>query len=263
MHKDNEKLKEIIRIIEKFCYDREDPVKAMAQMRMVPEGCDAFGIEDHEIKLLRDRILTEFTLSMSELVDLAEYLLSTGKYEFGGLAIRLLKKQRPRLDLNAKQAVRSWLDKYVENWVHADVLGLKILPVFRELSLMDIIELKEWCKSPSKWMRRACIGSLNAGRRPLKTDEILDFILPYISDNEKVVQQSIGFCLAAVWQKSHQQVEDFLAEHKEQMHNLSIKHATSGMSLAMARSFRKSSTRPKTSYRKPNPKPPYRKDIKK
>ena len=115
MHKDNEKLKEIIRIIEKFCYDREDPVKAMAQMRMVPEGCDAFGIEDHEIKLLRDRILTEYTLSMSELVDLAEYLLSTGKYEFGGLAIRLLKKQRPRLDLNAKQAVRRWLDKYVEN----------------------------------------------------------------------------------------------------------------------------------------------------
>lgn len=261
MLKKNEKLKEIIRIIEKFCYDREDPIKAMGQMRMVPEGCDAFGVDDSEIKILRDRILSEYEPSMSEIVDLGDYLLSTGKYEFGGLALRLLKKLRPRLDLNAKQAVRRWLDNYVENWVHADILGQKILPVFRELSLMDLKELKEWCKSPSKWMRRACISSLNAGRRPLEAGEILDFILPYISDEEKVVQQSIGFCLAALWHKAHLPVEEFLAAHKEEMHNLSIKHATSGMPLVQARSFRKTSTRPKGNFRKP--KTGHKKDYKK
>lgn len=261
MLKNNEKLREVIRISEKFFYDHEDPVKAMAQMRMVPEGCDAFGIEDQDLRVLRDRILSEYTLSMAEIVDLGEHFMSTGKYEFGNLAIKLLKKYRPRLDLNAKLAIRLWLDRYVENWVHADILGQKILPVFRELSLMDIKELKEWCKSPSKWMRRACINSLNAGRRALDTGEILDFILPYISDEEKVVQQSIGFCLSALWHKACAPVEDFLAAHKEEMHNLSIKHATSAMPLIQARQFRKTSSHPKGNFRKP--KPGYKKDYKK
>ena len=85
----NKRFKSIYAEIERFCFDREAPVLALRNMRNFTEGYDAFGIEDEELKVLRDRIMDEYEITPREIAELGLILLKTGKYEFGTLAILL------------------------------------------------------------------------------------------------------------------------------------------------------------------------------
>ncbi len=249
-----DKYKAAYGVVEKFCFDREDPVKAINNMRFFPEGYDAFGIEDEELKILRDRILEDFGFEMADLADFGKVLLRTGKYEFGTLAIMLLKKHRPRMDAYVMSAVKEWLDRGVENWAHADLIAIKLIPVFFELELCTLESLALWRESESKWTRRAAITCLNALKSPLSSEEILSFVRPLLSDKEKVVQQALGLCLADLWQKHNEPVESFLAENKESMDQLALKNATAHMPISVAKHFRKPNPHPRNPHAKHKPK---------
>ncbi len=238
MKKMTKKLKTIYHEIEKFCFDREDPVRAIRNLRNFPEGYDAFGIEDEELKVLRDRILEIYNPSPREISILGQHLLATGKYEYGTVAIMLIKKHRPRLDAYIRERIKEWLDLGVENWAHADFLGSKILPVLFELELCDLNSYVSWRDSHSKWTRRAVVTSLMWQRKALDPDEMLRFITPLISDREKVVQQTLGLFLRDLWNKAPVPVENFLSEHQQDIDRYTLKQATSSMPLSKAKSFR-------------------------
>ncbi len=233
----NDRFKKIYKLVEKFCFDREDPVKAIRNMRDFKEGYDAFGIDEEEIKVLRDRIMDEYELSPREIADFGLILLKTGKYEFGTLAILLLKKHRPRLDPYVREKVKEWLDTAVENWAHADLLGIKILPVFFELELTDLQAFASWRDSPSKWTRRAAITSLIWLRKALPADDILRFLEPVLLEKDRVAQQAISWLLKDLWNKGAEVVEEFLETHKNNMDRNILKQVSSAMPLAKAKKF--------------------------
>ena len=257
MHENNVRFKEIIRIVEKFCFDREDPVRAISEMRFFPEGYDAFGIEDEELKVLRDRILAEFDPSPPEIADLGKILFAMGKYEYGSLAIMLIKKHRPRVDRYVFEGVIQWFEKGVENWAHADILAIKILPVFYELEIADLKDFEELRASKSRWLRRAAAVSMNYFRRALEAEVILGFLKPLLPDTQKVVQHGVGNALNELWHKNHEPVEAFLNENKAEIQFLTLRNACTGMPHAKSRALKKENPnyRQKTYKKKPRPNP--------
>ncbi len=237
MEKLNDKFKEIYRKIEQFCFDREDPIKAIRNMRNFSEGYDAFGIDDDDLKILRDRILEEYDLSPREIADFGLYLLQTGKYEFGSLAIMLIKKHRPRLDPYVREKIKEWLDTGVENWAHADMLGIKILPVLFELELVDLSSYASWRDSRSKWTRRAAVVSLIWLKKALPAEDILRFIEPLQTDRQRDVQQALGWLLKDMWNRATDVVEEYLENNKNNLDRYVLKHAVSQMPLSKAKQF--------------------------
>lgn len=245
------KYAEIIREIEKFCYDREDPVKAIRNMRDFTEGYDAFGIDYEEMKVIRNRILEESKLEVPELAELGLILMQTGKYELGTLAIMLLKKHRPRLNSYIRDLVKEMLDTAVENWAHTDFLAEKILPVFFELGLDTLESFEIWLQSESKWTRRATIISLMNMRKALDMDEILSFILPVIEDRQQTVQQAISWLMADLWHKNGERVEAFLDEHFEKLSPTVLKQVSAQMPAAKAKRYRPKPKRKPKAKQKP------------
>lgn len=238
MQAKNELYDKILKNALKFCYDREDPVRAIRNMRNFYEGYDAFGIEDEEIKVLRDRILDEYDLEVEELADLGTILLKTGKYELGTLAIMFLKKNRPRLTTYICEQVRYWLDELVENWAHADFLAIKILPVLFELELMDVEEWQKWRDSESKWTRRAALVTFVWLKRAVDAEKILEFATPVLKDKERVVQQGLAWLLSDLWHKSSEPVEEYLLEYKKDMSPNTLKSISEKMPYTKAKLIR-------------------------
>lgn len=249
MKKMNKKLETIFKQIGNFCFDREDPNQAIRNLRNFPEGYDAFGIEDEELKVLRDRILADYKLSPREIADLGVHLFKTGKYEFGTIAIMLIKKHRPRIDAYVRERIKEWLDVGVENWAHADLLGSKILPVFFELDLVDLQSFASWRDSKSKWTRRAVVASLMFHRQALDPEDLLKFIQPLVSEREKVVQQVMGAFLRDLWNKASEPVEEFLTQNQESLDINVLKTATMNMPKAKAKGFLPRQPRNKSSQR--------------
>lgn len=213
--------KEIYRYVESFFWDHEDPVLVIRNSRNFQEGYDAYGLTDDELHQLKHQVLDKYELSPLELAELGTIFIRTGKFEFGSLAILLLKKHRPRLTREIFEIVSTWFDKGVENWSHCDLLASKILPVCLELGLCSLEDLELWRKKESKWARRAAILTLlYPARMGADPQSLLDFIDPLMKDRERQVQQALGRFLSKLRENHPAIVEEFLLTHKTKLPRL-------------------------------------------
>ena len=140
----NERQLEIFCHCEKFFFDHEKPALVNKYAHYFTEGYDAFGISEEEMKLLRDEVLSKWEPSVQELAELGRHFFATGKYEFGSLAIMLLKKHRPRFDREVYESVKRFTEESLANWAHADLISTKITPVFLELEIANMEDFAEW-----------------------------------------------------------------------------------------------------------------------
>jgi len=231
-------------MIEKYCFDHEDPVMAIRNMRFFKEGYDAFGLDEEQLRILRNRIIMEYDPSPQEIADLGKVLFKTGKYEYGSIAFLLLKKHRPRLDRYVFEGVKQWLDEGVENWAHSDLLCTKITPVFLELGIATLEDFIPWRESSSKWTRRAVPVTMIWLKKHMAAEVLLDFIRPLMQDPERVVHQGLGWFLRELWKVSPVVVEEFLLEHKDTAPRLIIQYATEKMSPGKKKLYQKYRKRP-------------------
>jgi len=245
----NERQLEIFCHCEKFFFDHEKPALVNKYAHYFTEGYDAFGISEEEMKLLRDEVLSKWEPSVQELAELGRHFFATGKYEFGSLAIMLLKKHRPRFDREVYESVKLFTEESLANWAHADLISTKITPVFLELEIANMEDFAEWRSSPSKWSRRVSAVTMLWQRGKLPPAELLDFMRPLMSDPERVVHQGVGWFLRELWRLFPTEVEEFLLEHKDSAPRLIIQYATEKMSKDKKRRFRKTTARERSQDR--------------
>lgn len=246
---------EIFGFCEKYFFDHENPLLVNKNARYFTEGYDAFGLDEMQLKELRNEVLARFQPSVPELAKLAYHFFATGKYEFGSIAILLLKKHRPRFDRSVYEEIRRCLDKGVENWAHADLIATKITPIFLELELASMEDFRSWIDSESKWTRRVAAVTMLWQKTRLPVSELLDFVKPLMRDEARPVQQGVGWLLRELWKLYPREVEDFLFEHKETAPRLIIQHATEKMNKDKKKRYRRAIAE----HKKPR-KPHYHKD---
>lgn len=213
--------REIYRYVEHYFWDHENPALVIRNSRLYTEGYDAYGLSDEELRQIKYQVLEKFEPSPLELAELGTIFIRTGKFEFGSLAISLLKKHRPRLTREIFEIVSTWFDKGVENWSHCDLLAIKIIPVCLELGLCTLEDLEPWREKESKWARRAAILTLiYLAKNDTAPQTLLDFIEPLMKDRERQVQQALGRFLSKLREKDPEIVEEFLHTHKTKIPRL-------------------------------------------
>ncbi len=233
---------EIFSYCEKYLFDNENPTLVAKNAHYFTEGYDAFGLDEIQLKELRDLVFQQFEPSVQELTALAYHFFATGKYEFGSLALMFLKKHRPRFTRFTYDEVKRCLDNVVQNWAHCDLLATKITPVFLELEIATMEDFAQWRGSASKWTRRVAAVTMLYQRGKLPAQELLDFIQPLMQDPERAVQQGVGWFLRELWKLSPREVEDFLFLNKETAPPLIIQYATEKMNKDKKKRFRRAIT---------------------
>ncbi len=245
---------EIFGFCETYFFDHENPTLVSKNARFHTEGYDAFGLDEAQLKKLRDEIFTRFQPTIPELAHLAPHFFATGKYEFGTIALLLLKKHRPRFTRDVYEEIKNCLDKGVENLEHADLISAKISPIFLELNLATMEDFATWLISPSKWTRRVVALTMLYQKSILPVQELLDFILPLMRDQEKLVQQAVGQLLSELWKLYPAELEEFLTVNKDTAPRLLMDTAIEKMPKELKRRF----FRPQPEHKRPF-KPNYRK----
>lgn len=246
----------ILRLVEAYCIDHEDPNVVNKYAHFFKEGYDAFGLTEEQQETLRDKILQEHPLTVEEYAELGWHLFATGKYEYGTIAVMLLKKFRPQFNRVVFDWVRKYFDSGVENWAHSDMLCSNITPVFLELKVADMDDFADWLGSSSKWTRRAVPVTMLALRSSVEPGILLDFLEPLMSDEARVVHQGMGWFLRELWKLHRQPVEDYLFKHRQHAARLIIQYATEKMSPETKQRFRKDkSPKDHRNDRKPGKKP--------
>jgi len=225
----NERQQEIYDMCLQYLYDHENPQVMIKNAPLYKEGYDAFGLSDAEQRELRQMVLDRFNPSPQEIADLGKIFLSTHKFEFGLLAVQLIKKHRPRVDRYVYEAVFEWLEQGIENIAHADLLATKITPVFLELGIASLDDFETWRTAPSKWTRRVAALTMLYLRDKASPERLLEYIQPLLKDPEKVVQQGVGIFLRELWALHSDEVEEFLLNHRDNTAPTVMQYATEHM----------------------------------
>jgi 3-methyladenine DNA glycosylase AlkD len=236
------RLRSIAAEIRDFCQSHSDRKRAERYARFFTEGYDAYGVAEETLMRKKAELIEQYreVLSLEDVLKLGEMLLRSGKYEEASLTILLLEPYQGQFTRAAFQEVGKWLEKGIRNWAHTDVLCGKVLSQFFEKQLVELDDLAAWRESASKWRRRAVpvtMVELLASAKNVKV--LLAFIEPMMMDEDRFVQQGLGWLLREAWKKQPKPVEAFLLRRKDSAPRKIYQYATEKMTQQQKARYRR------------------------
>ncbi len=140
---------------------------------------------------------------------------SVSCFEYGIIINQILKKLVKNLEKKDFYIFEKWIDKYVTNWAHCDILCAGIIgEIIRKYPILTN-ETLTWVKSKNRWKKRAsavCYIKLSIEKKFLptifKTSKLL------INESDDLVQKGYGWALKDASKNYKKEVIEFLLKNK-------------------------------------------------
>lgn len=231
--------------IREFLKVNADPAIVKKYSIYFKEGYDPYGVAFEKLGPKIDEWfgLCREKLDRKQLLALCESLLKTGKLEEISIALGFMERLRGEYNKTLFNKVGKWFEKYIINWAHCDSACHTIVYAFLVDKVVGFKDLLTWADSPYRWKRRAAAVTLVKDFHKGGTANVaqaLQVARKLILDQERVVQQGVGWLLREAWKKSPKKVEDFLFKWKDQAPRLIIQYATERIDKEKRKRFRRS-----------------------
>ncbi len=227
--------------IRDFCQSNANEQVAKNLQRFFKEPCDVYGLTAPQIHQKVKELLHKKELNQSIVLASIPLFLEGGKGEeisFGLLLLNGFSKQFTRETFNE---IVTYFPKSIDNWAHADILGMLILPKFLLQKIVELNDFDTWISSPYKFQRRCVpVTFIKPVKITKETSPYIDFVKPLMADKEREVHQGMGWFLREAWKIQHETVESFLFERKETAPRLIVQYACEKMSAEEKKRFRRS-----------------------
>jgi 3-methyladenine DNA glycosylase AlkD len=230
--------------IRRYCEAHADPQKAKKYERYFKEGYDAWGLLGRDEALWTEKLpewLEKYRdLGLAGFLRAGELLFAGGKYEEGAVAIKFLTARRDEIDAKALAGVAKWFASGIANWAHTDVLCAEVLTPLVNAGRITLKTLEPWRKSKHRFQRRASVVALlGLVKQGGDLRRLVEFARPLMLDEERVVQQGVGWFLREVWKKEPKPVEALLLEFRDTGPRTIFQYATEKMTAAQKARFKR------------------------
>jgi 3-methyladenine DNA glycosylase AlkD len=235
------KATELINEIRQYCRECSSEELRIKYSRYFREGYDAYGMSQPQMDMKIRELNKRSDVLLGIVMEAAPDLLRTGKYEETSFVLGLLSKKEREYTIETFRTLGGLFAIGIENWAHADMLGMYIMPKFIKKGIVSPDDFREWIDSPFKYQRRTVpvtfIKTLDPSRG---YHHLFDIIEPLMTDKERVVHQGAGWFLREAWKKDAAQTEPFLFKYKETGARLIFQYATEKMTKEQKERFRRS-----------------------
>ncbi len=123
-----------------------------------------------------------------------------------------------------------WVEEYVSNWATCDTFCTHAVGSFIELYPAYTAKLKEWARSPNRWLRRAgAVSLILPARKGRFLDDALEIAGILVEDRDDLVQKGYGWLLKEASRQHRQRVFDFVMSHRAHMPRTALRYAIEKM----------------------------------
>ena len=130
--------------------------------------------------------------------ELCEELWKSGYFEEVVIACVWSESLHKKYESADFAVFERWLSNYVSNWADCDTLCNHTIGEFVMMYPDYIEKLKEWAKSPNRWLRRgAAVSLIIPARKGLFLNDIIDIATILLLDKDDLVQKGYGWMLKA------------------------------------------------------------------
>jgi 3-methyladenine DNA glycosylase AlkD len=230
------KIIEEIRQVLKDCVD-EKILKSSSRYFKEGEQPLVYGVSMREVGKTGKEFYRQIEgSSKKEIFEICEELWKSQYLEEAVVACIFSQSLHKKYEPSDFKVFERWIHKYVNNWADCDTLCNHTVGMFVMMYPGYVNELKNWAKSPNRWVKRASAVSLIIPARKgmfLKdVFEIADILLP---DKDDMVQKGYGWMLKAAsetYYKSEtyqKEVFDYVMSRKDVMPRTALRYAIEKM----------------------------------
>ena len=195
------------------------------------EEVSMYGIKSAQVTAISKKYYQKIkNLEKNEIFTLCEELWKSGIMEECMIACQWSEKQSKYFVEEDIELFERWISKYVSNWATCDTLCNhtvgSIVTMYPKLTLY----MKQWSKSPNRWMRRAsAVTFIIPARKGLFLDDIFEIAQTLLIDTDDLVQKGYGWMLKAASQAYQQEVFEFIMKNKKEMPRTALRYAIEKM----------------------------------
>lgn len=236
---------QLIADIKGFCTSHADEAAALKYSRYFKGDLyNGYGLSAPLLHGKARELSQNKEITLRSAMDAANEIIPHGRAEELTILMLLIKNLHKQFTPETFQEIDQWYKIGINNWAHADTVGMLILPAFFKNRLVSLPDFKPWLTAFNKFQRRSVPVTLI---KSLKThsnfQELFDFIECLMTDPEREVHQGTGWFLREAWKRNAPITEQFLLKWKDHAPRLIIQYATEKMLPADKTTYRKLKTR--------------------
>lgn len=202
----------------------------------------AYGVKSSLVTKIALKYFPEIkNLTKKEIFALCEELLKSDYSEEAYIAFEWSRRLHKQFEPEDFAVFEGWLTKYVNTWAKCDTLGNHTVGDFIMLYPRYLKNLKDWTKSPNRWLRRAAAVSLVLpARRGYFLPDVFAIADSLLRDKDDLVQKGYGWMLKEASRRHQPEVFDYVMRNRSVMPRTALRYAIEKMPpdlrrLAMAR----------------------------
>jgi len=212
-----------------------DEKNKLVQQKFFKEEVKFYGVKNPQVHRICQVFASEIrSKTKEEVFGLCEELWKSGYMEESLVACAWSYYFRRKFRPEDFQTFRHWIDSYVSNWASCDTFCNHNVGDFIMMYPEFISELKDFARSPNRWMRRAAAVSLIIpARKGLFKEDILEIAGIMLLDKDDMVQKGYGWMLKAASEADQELIFSFVMKHKAIMPRTALRYAIEKMTPEM------------------------------
>ena len=234
--------KQIVKEITNYCRNHAHEENVIKYSRYFKDGLyKGYGLTAPEIHAGSKELFRLEGISLPMVMEAAPHIITHGKSDEISIVLLLVKEFHKQFSKATFEDIGPWYNLGIDNWAHADLLGMLILPLFLKKDIIHVSGFSSWLTAQNKFKRRSVPVTLI---KLLNThgnfSELFTFIECLMTDPEREVHQGTGWFLREAWKRNPDETEAFLMKWKDVSPRLIIQYATEKMTKEGKMKFRRS-----------------------
>lgn len=208
-----------------------DDKTRQSSQRFFKEEILLHGVKSGPVAAICREYLKEVKLlPKQEIFGLCEELFQTGYFEESIIACNWAYSQSKQFKASDFNTFKRWIDTYISNWATCDTFCNHTIGAFIEMYPAYLHHLKQFTKSPNRWIRRAAAVSLIIpARKGMYLHDILEIADLLLTDRDDLVQKGYGWMLKVASSLHQQVIFNFVVNRKKTMPRTALRYAIENM----------------------------------
>jgi 3-methyladenine DNA glycosylase AlkD len=208
------------------------------------EAAKTYGVKMAEVHKIAKSFLPQIKdYPKQNIFELCEELWKSGYLEEAVVACQWSESLHKKYEPADFAIFERWLSNYVNNWADCDTLCNHTIGEFIMKYPEYICRLKDWAKSPNRWVRRgSAVSLIIPARKGMFLNDIIEIADILLPDKDDLVQKGYGWMLKAasmsetfvkgngeIREKHLKKVFDYVIKNKSVMPRTALRYAIEKM----------------------------------
>ena len=230
---------ELYNELRQYCMENADEATRIKYSRYFKGDYNAWGLTQAVMDAKKKELIERKIITFDLIFEIAPLLMKSGKYEETSFVLIMLIQMKKKFDKAAFRKLESFFTIGINNWAHADTLGMFILPMFLAQNAVTIDDFKPWITSEYKFQRRCVPVTFIKSLKNTPLEELLAITDPLMKDSEREVHQGVGWFLREAWKLFPEKIEMYLMKYKDTAPRLIFQYACEKMTPENKQRFKK------------------------